>query len=118
MVSAEQVFEKARVFLSYSRKDRDSATLLVAHLNDAGFEAYLDTKDILPGEPWQERLGGLIANADAVVFLLSPSSIASSVCDGEVNEGERLGKRIIPLVLHDVLDGGVPGRLRRLNYSL
>jgi len=92
------------------------ASALTADLEGANVDAYLDTKDILPGEPWQERLGKLIASADAVVFLISPASVASKVCDWEINEAERLSKRVLPLVVRDVPDESVPGRLRRLNY--
>jgi hypothetical protein len=47
---------KTRVFISYSRKDSIFSNRLVDALNARGFEAYLDKKDILPGEPWKERL--------------------------------------------------------------
>jgi WD40 repeat protein len=107
---------KTSVFLSYSRRNLAAAEQLRDELIAASFDAYLDKHDILPGEPWQDRLGALIAKADTVVFLLSPDSIASKVCDWEVNEAERLSKRVLPVVLHDVEDGEVPGRLQRLNY--
>ncbi len=110
--------DKARpgVFISYSRKDAAAADRLRGTLGSNGFEVTLDTHDILPGEPWQERLGKLIEKADAVVFLVSPDSIASAVCDQEVNEAERLAKRLIPVVIRDADASAVPGRLKRLNY--
>ncbi len=104
------------VFLSYSRKDLSTAERLRDQLIARGFSAYLDKHDILPGEPWQERLAQLIGLADTVVFLLSPDSVASPVCDWEVNEAERLGKRILPVVIRDAPADAVPGRLKRLNY--
>src|SRR5262245_39908050 len=97
-----------RVFLSYSRKDLERAELLRLHLVAAGFAAYLDNHAILPGEPWQGRLASLIQAADSVVFLLSPHSVASPVCDWEVNEAERLTKRIIPVVAADPQADKVP----------
>ncbi len=49
--------------------------------------------------------------------MLSPDSVdPKSVCDWELNEAERLSKRIIPVVCRTVPDTDVPGRLRRLNY--
>lgn len=110
-------FVKPRVFVSYSRKDTPFAEALVADLGRHGFEAYLDTKLIAPGEPWQDRLAGLIVKADAIAFALSPDSVdPKSVCDWELNEAERLQKRIIPVVCRNVADAEVPGRLKRLNY--
>lgn len=108
---------RPKVFVSYSRKDAAFAEALVADLTQDGFEAYLDTKEIAPGEPWQERLAALIVKADAIAFVLSPDSIdPKSVCDWELNEAERLSKRIIPVVCRQVSDSDVPGRLKRLNY--
>ncbi len=107
---------RLQVFLSYSRKDLSAAERLRDALIARGFGAYLDKHDILPGEPWKERLAQLIETADTVVFLISPDSITSTVCDWEVNEAERLGKRILPVVIRDAPADAVPGRLQRLNY--
>lgn len=108
---------RPRVFVSYSRKDSAFAEQLVSDLTAEGIEAFLDTKAIAPGEPWQERLGALIIKADCIAFVLSPDSVdPKSVCDWELNEAERLQKRIIPVVCRHVPDSEVPGRLRRLNY--
>lgn len=108
---------RPKVFVSYSRKDTAFAEHLVADLAAEGFEAFLDTKAIGPGEPWQDRLRSLIIKADAIAFVLSPDSVdPKSVCDWELNEAERLQKRIIPVVCRSVPDADVPGRLHRLNY--
>ena len=101
---------------TYSRKDLSVAECLRDALIEAAFEAYLDLHDILPGEPWQERIGKLIETADTTVFALSPNSIASEIVDWEVNEAERLGKRILPVVVHDFAPDQVPGRIKRFNY--
>jgi WD40 repeat protein len=108
---------KARVFISYARKYLAIADRLLAALQSRGFEAYLDTKQILPGEPWRERLSDLISKADTVVFLISPESLLpTSVCDWELNETERLAKRLLPVVVRRAPDEAVPSRLRRLNW--
>jgi TIR domain len=63
-----------------------------------------------------DRLGNLISEADTVVFVLSPSSARSPICDWEVEEATRLNKRILPIVWRPL--GGVspPPRLRERNY--
>jgi WD40 repeat protein len=109
--------QRARVFLSYSRTDRAIAERLRDRLIGEGFDAYLDIHDIVKGEPWRERLQNLIFGADVVLFLLSPDSIASEICDWEVNEAERLGKRVVPVMCRPSPDELVPGRLKRLNYA-
>jgi hypothetical protein len=62
-----------------------------------GFEAYLDKEDILPGEPWRARIDGLILATDAIVFVMSPSSIASEICGWEVGRALELKKSLTPL---------------------
>ena len=57
--------EKLKVFISYSRKDSAAfADELVAGLEVAGFAPFLDRHDVKPGEEWEARLGGLIAQSD------------------------------------------------------
>src|ERR1700685_4544654 len=90
--------DRAKVFVSYSRKDMSFAQMLVGALAERGFDAFLDKTDIAPGEPWQERLAGLLATADTVVFAVSPDSVASTICAWELEESARLGKRVIPVV--------------------
>jgi WD40 repeat protein len=107
---------KTRVFISYSRKDSAFADRLVEALNARDFDAYLDKKDILPGEPWKERLGALILSADAVVFVISPDSTASEICGWEIDETERLQKKLLPVLHRPLADNLVPPRLGRLNY--
>ena len=102
---------KTRVFISYSRKDSAFSNRLVDALNARGFEAYLDKKDILPGEPWKERLDALILSADAIGVVISPDSIASQVCAWEVERAESLQKKMLPLVHRPVADTDLPPRL-------
>jgi hypothetical protein len=107
---------QAKVFVSYSRKDLAFAQMLVAALLERGFDAFLDQTDIAPGEPWKERLAALIGAADTVVFVMSPDSIASRVCAWELEESERLGKRLVPVVARRVSDVAAPAMLARLNW--
>jgi tetratricopeptide (TPR) repeat protein len=107
---------RAKVFVSYSRKDLPFAQGLVEALGARGFDAFLDKTDIAPGEPWKERLAGLIAAADTVVFAISPDSITSNVCAWELEETARLGKRLIPVVARSIPDADAPPALGRLNW--
>ncbi|MEL6664115.1 MAG: toll/interleukin-1 receptor domain-containing protein [Pseudomonadota bacterium] len=108
--------EPIKVFLSYSRADTGFALELVNALQACGFEAFIDQEDIAPGEPWEQRLGGLIESADTVVYILSPDSLTSEHCSWEVEETQRLNKRLIPVVWRPVPDGQVPKELSQLNY--
>ena len=104
------------MFVSYSRKDLAFAQTMVDALAERGFDAFLDKKDIAPGEPWRERLAGLIASAGTVVFSVSPDAVASPICAWELDESTRLGKRIIPVVARRISDADAPPALGRLNW--
>ncbi|MEO1552671.1 MAG: toll/interleukin-1 receptor domain-containing protein [Pseudomonadota bacterium] len=108
--------EPIKVFLSYSREDTGFALELVNALQACGFEAFIDQEDIAPGEPWEQRLGGLIESADTVVYILSPDSLTSQSCSWEVSETLRLKKRLLPIVWRPVPDEQVPNDLSQLNY--
>jgi len=108
---------KTRVFISYSRVDSSFAEKLRDHLNGDGCEACLDVHDIAKGESWRTRLQGLIERSDTVMFLISPDSVKSEICDWEVNQAELLGKRILPIVCRATEDQDIPQRLRRLNFT-
>jgi TIR domain/Sel1 repeat len=107
---------KLRVFISYSRDDLDFADQLDAALDACGFECLIDRHDISGGEDWKRRLGNLISEADTIVFVLSPSSARSPICDWEVEEAARLNKRILPINCQPLEGASPPPRLRELNY--
>jgi hypothetical protein len=105
-----------RVFISYSRDDLKFADQLDAALNACGFECLIDRHGISGGEDWKRRLGNLISEADTVVFVLSPSSARSEICDWEVEEAARLNKRVLPVNCRPLEGESPPPRLRELNY--
>ena len=78
--------EKLKIFISYSRRDSAAfADELVAGLEFGGFAPFLDRHDIAAGEDWEGRLGGLIAQSDTVVFVISPEAVKSKQCRWEVD---------------------------------
>ncbi len=107
---------KLRVFISYSRDDLKFADQLDAALSTCGFECLIDRHGISGGEDWKRRLGNLISEADTIVFVLSPSSARSEICNWEVEEAVRLNKRILPIVCGPLESVSPPPRLRELNY--
>src|SRR5215468_9107654 len=109
--------EKLKVFISYSRKDSAAfADELVAGLEVAGFAPFLDRHDIAAGEDWEARLGGLIAESDTVVFVVSPEAVKSERCVWEVGRTLGLSERLLPVIYKTVLDADIPETLRRLQF--
>ncbi|MEM6925467.1 MAG: toll/interleukin-1 receptor domain-containing protein [Myxococcota bacterium] len=106
-----------QVFISYARDDASPfAEDLLAGLEAAGFDPFLDRHDIAGGEPWVERLAALLQRADTMVFVLTPAALTSQHCSWELERAHALSKRVIPVVAADVAQDQVPATLRRLNY--
>src|SRR5579864_1892096 len=107
---------KAKIFISYSRKDMAFVDRLEPALKARGFEALIDRTEIYAFEDWWKRIEVLITKADTVVFVLSPDAVASEVALKEVAFAASLNKRFAPIVVHRVPDQAVPEALRRLNF--
>ena len=121
---ATEARSNTSVFISYSRKDSAFAQELRDALEQRGFAAYLDTKDIQPGEYWRARLEGLILAADAVVFIISPNSVArwdlpppdKSVCAWEIRRIVELKKQLVPVVWQALANSTIPSELGKPNW--
>ena len=107
---------KARIFISYSRKDMAFADKLEAAVKARGFEVLIDREEIYAFEDWWKRIEALIGRADTVVFVLSPDAVKSEVALKEVAHAASLNKRFAPIVCRRIEDSGVPEPLRRLNF--
>jgi len=107
---------RIKVFISYSRADKAFASELVLGLAACGFAPYIDRQDIAPGEDWEKRLAGLITEADSIVYIVSPDSLASENCALELRQAVALRKRILPVVWRPIDDALAAPELKRLNY--
>jgi WD40 repeat protein len=114
-----------RVFISYARADTLLVDGLVAELIARGLDAHYDQAGdplfietgIAPGDSWRARLHELIVASDVIVFVLSPDSIASEICNWELEEACQLHKRIIPILGRAVDLQLIPRVLRELQIS-
>lgn len=106
----------SNVFLSYSRKDRDAVTAIVTALRAAGEDAWVDLDDIVPSARWMDEIKTAIADADSVIFIISPDSAASQVCGIELQYAVGLSKRIVPVVIRETPVEAVPAPLPDINW--
>ena len=105
---------KAKVFISYSRKDMPFADRIEAALKARGFEPLIDRTAIYAFEEWWKRVQELIGRADTVVFVLSPDAVRpGTVALKEVEFAASLNKRFAPIVFRPVEDKSVPEAQRR-----
>jgi TIR domain len=104
------------VFVSYSRRDRDAVAAMVSALRAAGDEVWVDLDDIVPSAVWMEEIKTAIANADSVMFVVSPDSVSSEVCGIELKYAVDLSKRIVPVVIRETAVEVVPAPLPDINW--
>jgi hypothetical protein len=106
-----------RVFLSYSRKDQDTAVAVRKALEAKEVEVFRDLDNTLAGEEWWVRITELISAADAIIFLLSPDSARSPMCGKEVDYAQGQGKRILSAVLAEVDWSAAPPGLSKIHSA-
>jgi hypothetical protein len=106
----------ASLFISYSRINEDFARKLTKAFEDQGMDVWIDLESIPLSVDWWQEIEKGIEEADAFLFLLSPDSAKSEVCKREIDHAIKNGKRLIPIVVHDVKAGEAPAELRSLNW--
>ncbi len=96
--------DKAHVFISYSRRNIEFAQRLHAGLNQEERELWVDWEDIPRAADWMQEIYSGIDTSDTFLFLVSPDSLISEVCNQELAYAFSKNKKIIPLILKQIDD--------------
>ena len=107
----------AKLFVSYSRKDSKTAHKLIDAMKKMGQEVWVDWESIPPAADWLEQIFRGIEGSDAFIFIVSPDSIKSEVCNVEIGRAALNNKRIIPVVIRDVEPKTTNEIIRKLNWT-
>jgi molecular chaperone DnaK len=86
------------VFISYSRTDKRYVLRLAKWLRGANVDVWFDN-EIYHGDPWSRRIREAIAQASAVIAVMSAAAEASTWVERELIHAENLRKPILPLLL-------------------
>jgi TIR domain len=109
---------KLKVFISYARADLAFVDALVVEIERHEIEALIDRRDLPYGEQWKPELLDFVRRSDAVVFVVSPRSIASRWCKWEVEQVEAESKRLVPIVLEPVPSADLPTQIADIHLLL
>lgn len=97
----------AKVFVSYSQKDRNYVVQVAAALKDRGHEITVDVDSLSPGQNWQKTLAEGLKASDVFVVFLSDNSLASHSVLSEIgaaraysDESDRM--LVIPVLIDDI----------------
>lgn len=106
----------ARIFVSYSRKDRAITDELVILLESHGYDVLFDREDLFPGERFEPRLRSLISDADTIVVVVSSDWLGSEWCRKEYEIAHGLGRRVLPFVVAPVDPARMPGDMGQVQF--
>jgi hypothetical protein len=106
------------VFISYSRKDIEFVRRLDAELKRRDRKAWVDWEGIWPGDKWENRIYKAIEDTNAFIFVLTPDSVSSEVCEKEIAHAAANNKRLVPVLYRDVKAASVPKSVAELNWIL
>lgn len=105
-----------QVFLSYSEKEREVMEKVARSLMREGLTVWTNKNDIKTGEDFQAMIDRGVEEADNVVFLMSPASLASEYCGKELIHARLHNKRLIPILITPVDLEQVPPELRAIQF--
>lgn len=104
------------IFISYSRRNRPFVEKLYAALKQKGIEAWVDWENIPAAVEWRPEIFSNIEAADNFVFIISPASVKSEVCNEELNYALQYKKRLIPILYESTDSGAVHRDLAKINW--
>jgi WD40 repeat protein len=106
----------ADVFISYSRRDKEFVLTLHEALRTSQRDTWVDWQDIPLTADWWNEIERGIEGSDTFIFVLSPDSTSSEVCNREINHAVANHKRLFPVVRRDVDMSQVHPDLKRHNW--
>lgn len=86
------------VFISYSRRDKEFVFILQNALKAQNRETWVDWKDIPLSADWWAEIEAGIEATNTFVFVISPDSVVSKVCNQEIEHAVKNNKRLVPIV--------------------
>jgi len=106
----------ARIFVSYSRKNKDFCKRLTDELQKRDLDFWVDWEGIPPTVDWMKEIAKGIEEADSFLAIVTPEWVSSKVCIDELDIAVKNGKRLIPVVPYDIVWNDVPSDLAHFNY--
>jgi hypothetical protein len=94
--------EQFDVFLSHNRQDKPAVRELYQELRQKGIKAWLDEKELVPGEPWQPALEQGIKDSAAFAVLVGSDGLGpwqNEEMQAMLNRAVKLKLRVIPVLL-------------------
>ncbi|HRH50012.1 MAG TPA: toll/interleukin-1 receptor domain-containing protein [Panacibacter sp.] len=90
-----------KIFISHSWKNKTQAQMLTDYLQKQGVDVWIDTENLLPGQPIQESINKDMDNVGLIVLIWSKDALVSDGVDEEIKQAFIQKKIIIPFCIDD-----------------
>jgi hypothetical protein len=87
----------AKVFVSYSSRDRNTVQTLVDDLQALGHQVWFDSETLKGGQVWWDEILEGIRECDVLLALLTPRYLASLPCRLEYSYADACERTVIPV---------------------
>lgn len=89
-----------KLFISYSRENREWCMALYEALRaeDSPHDPWIDAR-LEPTVDWWKNILSHIETCDCFIYILTPASVSSIYCEGELNYAVKLNKPVFPIML-------------------
>ena len=104
---------REHIFISHSKQDCDFAELLKLRLEREGYQAWVDSDRLDPGNDWREEIDQGIRDALLVIAVMTPDARVSEYVTYEWAFAWGYGKKVIPIMLRQTT---LHPRLATLQY--
>lgn len=102
-----------KIFISYKSDEAAIVSKLYEDLRLNGFDVWLDQKELLPGNPWEDEIELALDECTHMIAVLTPEATQSHVIRAEWGFFLSHKKPILPLLLRDT---DIPLLLQPLQY--
>ena len=96
------LYRKAKVFISFSEKDKEIAAKLKEDLRFFGYKIWSTEDVILPGDVIHEKIKENINESDVILLILSMNSIHSDWIKKEIQMAKSMNKKLIPVLIQQI----------------
>jgi uncharacterized protein YciU (UPF0263 family) len=96
---ADSLPGQGHIFISHHGDDGDFADVLKLNLQNADFEAWIDTDRLRVGDDWRKEIDEAIRSAVALIVVMTPSAKSSEYVTYEWAFAWGAGVKVIPILL-------------------
>ena len=104
---------ETKCFISYSRKNTETAKRLAVSLREAGANTWLDQENIPSGAKWDIEIQNAITQCTHLIVVITNDSVQSDPVQDEINFAMNKNKMVIPIIFEEC---ELPLRLQRLQW--